>query len=326
MTAIETQTLTKRYGDEAAVDGLDLVVEEGEVFGFLGPNGAGKSTTINMLLDFVRPTSGSATVLEMDARAESQAIRERIGVLAEGIDLYGRLTGRRHLELALDWADGTEPPESLLERVGLSVDAAERTVAGYSKGMKQRLALAMALAGDPDLLILDEPATGLDPNGIRTMRQLVRDAADDGATVFFSSHDLGQVESVCDRVGILNDGELVAVDTVDGLREAIGAHAELYLRVATEPPVDLHGIDGVADVVYEDSRLTVTCDDPRAKARVIGTLLDAGVEVLDVDASSVSLEDVFAAYTNGEVELVEEDAGAAGEQAADSGRLAGVLR
>ncbi|WP_248517125.1 ABC transporter ATP-binding protein [Salinarchaeum laminariae] len=321
MTAIETQSLTKRYGEAAAVDGLDLVVEEGEVFGFLGPNGAGKSTTINMLLDFIRPTSGSAVVLGMDARAESQAIRERIGVLAEGLDLYGRLTGRRHLELALEWADGTEPPTSLLERVGLSTDAAERTVGGYSKGMKQRLALAMALAGDPDLLILDEPSTGLDPNGIRTMRELVRDAADDGAAVFFSSHDLGQVESVCDRVGILNDGQLVAVDTVDGLREAVGAHAELYLRIADEPDVDLQWIDGVTEATYQDGRLTVTCDDPRAKARAIGALRDAGIEVLDVDASSVSLEDVFAAYTNGDVDLVEESG-----DAEESGRLAGVLQ
>jgi len=185
MAAIETSNLTKRFGDEVAVDGLDLVVEHGEVFGFLGPNGAGKSTTINMILDFVRPTAGRASVLGMDARAESQAIRSRIGVLAEGLDLYGRLTGRRHLELAIDWTGSDDTPEALLDRVGLDVEDAERRTKHYSTGMKQRLALAMALTGDPDLLVLDEPSSGLDPNGIRRMRELLRSAADDGTTVFF---------------------------------------------------------------------------------------------------------------------------------------------
>jgi len=307
MSAIEAKELTKHFGDDVALDGLNLVVEEGEVFGFLGPNGAGKSTTINLLIDFMRPTVGSASVLGMDAQTESEAIRNRIGVLAEGIDLYGRLTGKRHLELALKWTDGEQTPETLLDRVGLAVTDAERKVGGYSKGMKQRLALAMALAGDPDLLILDEPSTGLDPNGIRTMRELVRSEAAAGTTVFFSSHDLGQVEAVCDRVAILNDGNLITVDTIDGLREAIGARAELYLRIPEKPDVDLLPIDGVSDVKYEDGRLVVTCADPRAKALAIGQLLDANVDVLDVDASSVALEDVFAAYTNGEVDIVHEE-------------------
>ncbi|NUC72261.1 ABC transporter ATP-binding protein [Haloterrigena sp. SYSU A558-1] len=322
MSAIQVDGLTKRFGDEVALEGLDLVVERGEVFGFLGPNGAGKSTTINVLLDFVRPTDGSASVLGMDTRAGSEAIRARTGVLAEGIDLYERLTGRRHLELALGWADGEETPEELLERVGLAVADADRSVGEYSTGMKQRLALAMALAGDPDLLVLDEPSTGLDPNGIRTMRELVRSEAERGTTVFFSSHDLDQVEAVCDRVAILNDGELITVDTIDGLREAIGARSELYLRLADEPDADLSTIDGVADAEYDDDRLVVTCADPRAKARAIGRLLDADVEVLDVDASSVALEDVFATYTDGEVDIVREE-----ETATDDrrGRLSGVL-
>lgn len=306
MAAIETNNLTKRFGDEIAVDGLDLVVERGEVFGFLGPNGAGKSTTINMLLDFVRPTEGTASVLGMDTRGETEAIRSRIGVLAEGLDLYGRLTGRRHLELAIDWTDSDETPNALLDRVGLDIEDAERRTKDYSKGMKQRLALAMALAGDPDLLILDEPSSGLDPNGIRRMRELVRSVADEGTTVFFSSHDLGQVESVCDRVGILNDGELVAVDTIDGLRKTMGTRTELYLRVVSEPTVDIQSVTGVGDARFEDGRLRVTCDDPGAKAQAIGRLLDAGVEIRDIDTSSASLEDIFAAYTNGEVETVEE--------------------
>ncbi len=304
--AIETDGLTKRYGrgDDAvlAVADLDLTVERGEVFGFLGPNGAGKSTTIDVLLDYVRPTAGSATILGLDAHEETQLVRERIGVLPEGFGLYDRLSGRRHLAFAAEWADAADPDfDALLERVGLDPADARRPVGDYSKGMAQRLALAMALVGDPDLLILDEPSSGLDPHGIRLMRELVREEARRGTTVFFSSHILGQVEAVCDRVGILDEGELVAVDSIQGLRETVGAGSELRLRLADDPgDVDVAGIDGVASVRREDGRLHVTPTDPRAKARVISGLWTAGVEILDVDSEDVSLEDVFTAYTTGD--------------------------
>ncbi len=305
--AIETNGLTKRYGsgDDAvlAVADLDLTVERGEVFGFLGPNGAGKSTTIDVLLDFVRPTAGSATMLGFDVHAETERVRERIGVLPEGFGLYDRLSGRRHLRFAAEWADAGDPDiAALLNRVGLDPADAGRPVGDYSKGMTQRLALAMALVGDPDLLVLDEPSSGLDPNGIRLLRDLVREEAERGTTVFFSSHVLGQVEAVCDRVGILADGDLVAVDSVAGLREAVGAGSELRLRLANDDPldVDVGAIDGVERVRRADGRLHVTPTDPRAKARVVSRLWTAGIEVLDVDSESVSLEDVFAAYTTGD--------------------------
>src|SRR6056297_3406256 len=193
MAAIRTSGLTKRYdggllgSDVTAVDGLDLVVEEGEVYGFLGPNGAGKSTTIDVLLDYARPTAGTATVLGHDANAESEAVSERVGVLPEGYGLYDRLTGRRNLEFALDWRGADDDPDRLLDRVGLDADDAARPVGDYSKGMTQRVALAMVLVGDPDLLVLDEPSSGLDPNGIRLLREIVREQAAQGTTVFFSS-------------------------------------------------------------------------------------------------------------------------------------------
>ncbi|WP_440010021.1 ATP-binding cassette domain-containing protein [Halomicrococcus sp. SG-WS-1] len=302
-TVIETDSLTKQYGsgDSAvvAVEELDLQIESGEVFGFLGPNGAGKSTTINMLLDYVRPTAGSATVLGLDVHHESEVLRKRIGVLPEGFGLYDRLSGRRHLEFAIDWKDAATAPEALLDRVGLTRADASRPVGDYSKGMQQRLALGMALAGDPDLLILDEPSSGLDPHGIRQMQELVREAAEAGKTVFFSSHILGQVEAICDRVGILYEGTLVAVDTVEGLRETVGAGSELRLRVTDKVDVEVETIEGVDSVVQTDGILRVTCSDSRAKARVIARLTDAGVDVLDVDSESASLEDVFTAYTTG---------------------------
>jgi ABC-2 type transport system ATP-binding protein len=300
MTAIRAHDLTKRFGDVVAVDGLDLRVEEGEVFGFLGPNGAGKSTTIDVLLDYARPTEGSATVLGMDAHEDSEALRERVGVLPEGLGLYERLTGRRHLELATEWMDAATDPDAVLDRVGLDEGDAARRVGDYSKGMAQRLALGMALVGDPDLLILDEPSSGLDPLGIRQMRELVREEAERGTTVFFSSHVLGQVEAVCDRVGILSDGELVAVDTVEGLRRTVGAGSELRLRVRGDVGIDVTTIDGVESARLGDGILRVACSDSSAKARVVARLANAGVEVLDVDSEEASLEDVFAAYATGE--------------------------
>ena len=305
MAAIRTNGLTKRYAgglfgtDVTAVDGVDLVVEEGEVYGFLGPNGAGKSTTIDMLLDYARPTEGTAEVLGFDVQADPQAVSERVGVLPEGYSLYDRLTGRRNLEFAIEWQNGDESPDDLLDRVGLDAEDAARPVGDYSKGMTQRLALAMALAGDPELLVLDEPSSGLDPNGIRLLRDIVREEADDGTTVFFSSHILDQVEAVCDRVGILADGELIAVDTVEGLRQAVGASSTLELTMGSMPdPASVEG-DGVADVEVRGNRLRVTCTDSRVKAGIVADLLDAGHDVVDVGSESASLEELFAVYTNG---------------------------
>ena len=301
MTAIETSDLTKRFGrDLYAVDGLDLTVEDGEVFGFLGPNGAGKSTTINMLLDFIRPTSGTAQVLGHDAQQETTTVRERIGVLPEGYDVYHRLTGRKHVAFAMRSKEVDGDPDAVLERVGIA-DAADRKAGGYSKGMRQRLVLGMALVGEPDLLILDEPSSGLDPGGAREMRDIVRAEADRGATVFFSSHVLGQVETVCDRVGIMRAGELVAEDSIDGLREAVEGGETLVITVDAASEDDLaavRALDGVSNAATDGGTVTVTCDAD-AKTAVIGALEDAGVTVKDFQTEETSLEDLFLAYTEG---------------------------
>lgn len=299
MTAIEIDRLTKRYGDFVALDGISFEVEEGEVFGFLGPNGAGKTTTIDLLLDFIRPTEGSARVLGYDAQAEAGEVRERIGVLPDGFDLWERSSGYRHLEFAIESKGGTEDPDELLERVGLDREAAERRVGGYSKGMKQRLAMAMALVGDPELLIFDEPSTGLDPHGIRNMQELVREEAASGTTVFFSSHILDQVAVVCDRVAILEEGELVTVDSIDGLRETAGVSSRLDLRIDDESVPDLETLDGVTGVNRSEGSLSVSYADPAAKARIIHRLVDEGVLVSDFSVREPTLEDVFEAYTEG---------------------------
>ncbi|GGJ12397.1 copper ABC transporter ATP-binding protein [Halobellus salinus] len=300
MAAIELDGVTKRFEDVTAVSDLSLTVEEGEVFGFLGPNGAGKSTTINLLLDFVRPTSGAVTVLGHDARAESIAVRERTGVLPEGFDVYDRLTGRAHVEFAVDSKEVDVDSDAVLERVGLA-DAADRKAGGYSKGMRQRLALAMALVGDPDLLILDEPSSGLDPAGAKEMREIVVSEADRGTTVFFSSHILEQVEAVCDRVGILRGGELVAVDSIDGLRSASDADATLHITVGAAVGdgllAELRELTGVSSVDRDgDDALRVGCDSD-AKTAVVTTLEDDGIPVDDFSTQEASLEDLFLAYT-----------------------------
>ncbi|WP_267643641.1 ABC transporter ATP-binding protein [Haloarchaeobius amylolyticus] len=299
MAAIETRNLTRRYGESVvAVDSLDLTVEEGEVFGFLGPNGAGKSTTIDMLMDYVRPSEGSALVLGYDAQTETEQVHERVGILPDGYGLYDRLSGRRHLEFAIDLKDAADDPDDLLARVDLDPAAAERPVGGYSKGMTQRIALAIALVGDPDLLVLDEPSSGLDPNGVRLVRDIAQDHAASGGTVFFSSHILPQVEAVCDRVGILNRGRLVAVDTIDGLRETLETGSLISVTVDAIPTgLDLATIEGVTSVHTDGRTIEANCRTPEAKLAVLDEVRAAGAAVQDFGTTEASLEELFTTYT-----------------------------
>ncbi|MFC4249248.1 ATP-binding cassette domain-containing protein [Natribaculum luteum] len=298
MSAIELRDVEKRFGDVPALRGIDLEVERGEVFGFLGPNGAGKSTTIDLLVNHRYPTAGTIEVLGYDAVADPVAIRQRVGLLPEGFSPLGTMTGRQHVEYAIAATDADDDPEALLEQVDL-LEAASRPASGYSKGMAQRLALAMALVGDPDLLVLDEPSTGLDPHGVRRMREIIREAVDEGTTVFFSSHILEQVEAVCDRVGIMNDGRLVAVDSIEGLRETVGADGTIRVDLADDPD-EVRGvverIDGVSTVETRDGGLTVACS-AGTKLAVLDEVRAAGGTITDFTTADASLEDLFVAYT-----------------------------
>ncbi|MFD1586620.1 ATP-binding cassette domain-containing protein [Halorientalis brevis] len=304
MAAIELDGVTKEFDAVTALRGVDLTVEEGEIFGFLGPNGAGKSTTIDVLLDFVRPTSGRATVLGHDAQAESAQVRARTGVLPEGFDVYDRLTARQHVEFVAESKDVAADVTGLLDRVGLA-DAADRTAGDYSKGMQQRLALAMALVGEPDLLILDEPTSGLDPNGAREMRELIRTERDRGATVFFSSHILGQVEAVCDRIAILEDGAVQTVDRVESLRADAGGGTQLHVTVESLPDGAVSAVrtlSGVSTVAPDrgaaDPTVSIACAD-EAKLPALNALDQHGAPVLDFVTEEASLEDLFVEYTSG---------------------------
>ena len=300
MSVIEIEGLTKRFGEVTALQSIDLTVEAGEVFGFLGPNGAGKSTTIDILLDFRRPTSGSVSVLGADPQEAPAFVRRRCGVLPDRYELFDRLSARRHCAFAAELSGQSVDSDQVLSRVGLA-DVASRPVGGFSKGMRQRLALAMALVGDPDLLILDEPMSGLDPNGIQTLRSIIDEEADRGTTVLFSSHLLAEVEVVCDRVGILDGGNLLAVDEVEGLREILGATSVLELDLDPAPNGDLvdelESLPEVDGVTSEGHRLRVQCASPGVKSDVIVWIDGNGHDVCDLDVTDRELEALFTDVT-----------------------------
>ncbi|MEF8882710.1 MAG: ABC transporter ATP-binding protein [Halapricum sp.] len=318
MAAIQTSGLTKQYGSgEGAVlalEDLDLTVEKGEVFGFLGPNGAGKSTTINILLNFIDPTAGSAEVLGHDVQSESKAVRDRTGVLPEGAEVFERLTAREHIGWVEDAKGVTADAEEILETVGIA-DAADRKAGSFSKGMQQRLALGMALVGDPDLLLLDEPSSGLDPTGMQEMRELIREQAASGTTVFFSSHILSEVEAVCDRVAILSEGKLAIQDSIDNLRDRNDGVASIDLEVETVPDdLGLGGVSGVRDVTVDSDEITAVCASPAVKVDVV-RYLDQRTTVTDIISEDTSMEELFQRYTGQSATVADESAETSSEAA-----------
>ena len=301
MPAIDLTNTTKTYGGITAVEDLDLTVEEGEIYGFLGPNGAGKSTTISMLLDFVRPTNGEIQVLGYDVQHDILQIRRRIGVLPEGFSVYDRLTGRQHLEFAIESKQVDDDPNRLAERVGIP-DAIDRKAGGYSKGMAQRLVLGMALVGEPNLLILDEPSTGLDPAGAREIRQIIQEENNRGATVFFSSHILGQIEPICDRVGILREGKLVAEDSIEELQRATESEETLVItldRVSNDITEVVSAVSGVSSVSVDGTTVRVSCISG-SETVVLQALEETGANVETFTTEDASLENLFIQYTTDE--------------------------
>lgn len=292
---IETRGLTKRYGALTAVDRLALRVRKGEVYGFLGPNGAGKTTTLRMLVGLVRATSGSATVL--GARPGSPESLVRVGALIEVPGFYPFLSGRDNLRvMAMHAGRGADRIDRALDEVGLS-DRVNDRFDTYSQGMKQRLGVASALLKDPEVLILDEPTTGLDPKGMADMREFIRGLGGAGRTVLLSSHLMQEVEQVCGRVGVIHRGALVKEGTVDELRggRSLVVRAEPLDRAGRL----LEDFAGVSQVAARDGRLTVTTDraDPAAINRA---LVSAGIAVSELRSERASLEDVFLDLTRDE--------------------------
>ncbi|HSK91874.1 MAG TPA: ABC transporter ATP-binding protein [Euzebyales bacterium] len=293
---ISTDRLTKTYGSRAAVHELSIAVQQGEVYGLLGPNGAGKTTTLRMLLGLVRPTSGSATVCE--ARPGSSASLAAVGSLVEEPALYPYLSGRDNLRvLARYSAVHTSRVDEVLDRVALLPRAGDK-VRTYSLGMRQRLGVAAALLKDPAVLILDEPTNGLDPQGMAQMRRLIRELGTGDRTVVLSSHLLSEVEQVCDRVGVIREGILIAQGPVSQLRGAEALHI-----VADQPDhardVLLRERDVVEAVEVDGDRLVVTAPADAA-AHLNAVLVEQGVAVSHLTMHQRSLEDVFLDMTGEE--------------------------
>jgi ABC-2 type transport system ATP-binding protein len=290
---VETEGLIKRYGHVTAVDGVSLSVRAGEVYGFLGPNGAGKTTTLRMLLGLVRPTAGTARVFgEVPGAPRHLA---NVGALIEGPGFYPYLSGRDNLRVLARYSGTVE------RRIGIVldlVDLADRAgdkFSTYSMGMKQRLGVAAALLKDPRLLILDEPTNGLDPAGMADMRMLVRRLGTAGTTVMLSSHLLGEVQQICDRVGVVANGRLVAESTVAQLR------GQASLRVVANPLEDAaaraRALLGPDRVQVSDGGLDLAVEPAKA-AWVNGELVEAGIAVSELRVRERTLEEVFLELTN----------------------------
>jgi ABC-type multidrug transport system ATPase subunit len=290
---VETQGLTKRYrGSVVAVDNLELRVRRGEVYGFLGPNGAGKTTTLKMLLGLVRPTAGSATVVG-HAPGAGEGLKH-VGAIVESPAFYPYLSARDNLRVMADYSG--VPSSRVDAALGeVQLDGRARDKFGtYSLGMKQRLGLAAALLKEPDLLILDEPTNGLDPAGVVEMRALIKELGRGQRTVLLSSHLLGEVEQICDRVGVIQKGKLVTEGTVEQLRGDVTLLVRAQpLSQARETLDRLLGSDAVS---FEDGALRLKVDPTRAP-EITRALVTVGVEVIEVRTDERSLEEVFLKLT-----------------------------
>jgi ABC-2 type transport system ATP-binding protein len=298
MTAtIQTEKLTKRYGHMTALDGLDLEVEQGEVLGYLGPNGAGKSTTMSLLLGFVRPSGGTARIFGMDAWSDAPAIHRRLAYVPSEANLWPGLTGAESLRFLANVHGSVDDAyhDQLIKRFDLEVD---KKVRAYSHGNKQKVLLVAAFASRPDLLLLDEPTTGLDPLMEQVFRECVREAQGNGQTVLLSSHILSEVEAVCDRVAMLRAGRLVETGRLDVLRGLAALRVRAELDGAADKLPDLSAIEGVRNVVVDGS--VVECDVSGSMEPLLRALADVGVQRMTT--REPSLEELFMAhYGDGDV-------------------------
>jgi ABC-2 type transport system ATP-binding protein len=286
---IQTEQLTKAYGEHRGIIDVDLTVNEGEVFGFLGPNGAGKTTTIRTLLDLIRPTSGRALVFGIESSADPVAIHRRIGYIPGEFTLYDRLTGGQTIQYFANLRGGVDPAyqASLLQRFDIDP---KRRYKELSKGNKQKIGLVIALQHKPELLILDEPTSGLDPLVQQSFFELVREARTEGRTVFLSSHILSEVERTADRVAIIREGRLVKVDSVEGLRDL--AHHQVELRFTGPVPTRaFEALPGVSDVSAQDHTLRMRVSGPITPV----VRAAAQYELLDFVSREPTLEETFLA-------------------------------
>jgi ABC-2 type transport system ATP-binding protein len=296
---IEVRGLVKRYGELTAVAGVDLTVHTGDVYGYLGPNGAGKTTSLRMMLGLIRPSEGTVRLFGRDPMESVRAL-EGVAGFVEAPTFYPYLNARRNLEMlaAYDGRGASERIDQALETVELTHRQRDR-VGGFSHGMRQRLGIAAALLRDPRLLLLDEPATGLDPAGMRDMRLLIRRLADQGMTVLLSSHLLTEVEDVCNRLAIVRQGRMVYEGEIAELKRGAGTRYWLETTDDTRALAVCRAQPGIGDVSTDHGRISFTADEPAVTA-LSQALVESGALIRAMAPQTVTLEDLFFSLTEGE--------------------------
>ena len=307
MHAIEVKSLTRDYDSLRAVDNISFSVEPGEIFGFLGPNGAGKTTTIRVLTGRLRPTAGEAQVLGCDVVTERQQLKPQIGVVFEHQNLYERLSARDNLVFAARlYGVPRGRVDRVLAQVGLT-DRARDRIKKYSNGMKQRLLIARALLHEPEILFLDEPTRGLDPNVARDIRSIIANLARQGVTVFLTTHDMDEAEEMCDRVAIINQGQIAAIDPPDQLQALVRAsqYVEVSFEGSEPQEADLASLPEVDRVTRKGGHYRLYTDMPGRTAVGLGVFANRnGLTVRDLCTRKPSLEDIFLHLTEGRGEEV----------------------
>jgi ABC-2 type transport system ATP-binding protein len=300
---LEVRGLVKRYGELTAVAGVDVTVDAGDVYGFLGPNGAGKTTSLRMMLGLIRPTEGNVRVFGRDPWESVQAL-EGVAGFVEAPTFYPYMSGRRNLELlaAFDGHGASGRIPEALRTVELS-DRARDKVGGYSHGMRQRLGIAAALLREPKLLLLDEPATGLDPGGMRDMRLLVRRLADEGLTIVLSSHLLAEVEELCNRVAIMQRGKVAYEGRISDLKHTAGASYSLQTTDDAKALAICRAQPGIEDVRIVHERILFGATE-EAVAQLSQALVEAGALIRALTPQTATLEDLFFTLTEGGDERV----------------------
>lgn len=300
---IRTENLTKVYNGKPAVDGLNLEVGEGEIFGFLGPNGAGKSTTILMLTGMIEPTAGRCFVDGIEVANDPLAVKKIIGYLPEDVGFYGNLTGEQNLDYFarfydMNAADRKERIAEILRLVHL--DGVTQKAGEYSRGMKQRLGLAQALINDPKVLFLDEPTANLDPEGVREYRDLVTRLAGEGKTVFVSSHILSEVRAVCRTVGLLAAGRLVAQGTIDEVARTLASPGGETFRIVVETAEDLPDLSDPDIIEFErDGNRAIIQAKSDIRERLAAAIAEEGLHIREIRLEEPDIEDAFMALYRG---------------------------
>ena len=293
---IKTENLTKVYNGNKAVDGLNLEIAEGDIFGFLGPNGAGKSTTILMLVGLIEPTEGKCIINDIEVARNPLKVKELIGYLPENVGFYGNMTAEQNLDYfarfyPMDANERKKRIEELLELVQLA--SVSQKVGGYSRGMTQRLGFAQALLNNPEVILLDEPTTNLDPEGVLQIRQTLKKLSDEGKTIFFSSHILAEVAQVCKTIGIISNGTLIERGTLDEIKRKLDVRKTVKIIVETtneDMPKIEH--EKIIDVEYKGRRATIEAKSD-IRGEISRYLLEHNIVIKELRIEESTLEDVF---------------------------------